>query len=138
MSTRGQGHCLTFVQDHSDLYFQTSTVKTLCPYMSQISCRAFMDWKNKSSFKQSWSCDQDGHHVHIITVKKKSFFSESSRLITFALYIQHQGLESYKICSNDSWLTLTYVTKLTLLPNAFVWENCNMLKYCCFIFIEIF
>ena len=23
MSTRGQGHCLTFVQGHSDLYFQT-------------------------------------------------------------------------------------------------------------------
>ena len=23
MSTGGQGHCLTFVQGHSDLYFQT-------------------------------------------------------------------------------------------------------------------
>ena len=25
MSTRGQGHCLTFVQVHTDLYFQTSS-----------------------------------------------------------------------------------------------------------------
>ena len=43
MSIRGQGHCLTFVQGHSDLYFQTSAPKLL-DTQSQISCETFMMW----------------------------------------------------------------------------------------------
>ena len=55
-------------------------------------------------------------------------FSEDSRLMTFELGIQHQGLRPYKVCSNDDpGLTLTYFTaRSTLLRNAF---NGEMLKY---------
>ena len=52
-------------------------------------------------------------------------FSETNGLKTLELGTQHQWLEPYKVYSNDDpGLTLTYFTaKLTLLPNAFVWEN---------------
>ena len=55
----------------------------------------------------------------------KIFFSETSRPRTFELGIQHQELGFYTACSNDGpGLTLTFFTaRLTLLPNAFVWEN---------------
>ena len=48
-------------------------------------------------------------------------FSETSRLITFELGIQHQGLLPYKVHSNDGpGLALTeFVARSTLLPNDF-------------------
>ena len=36
MSTRGQGHCFTFVQGHSDLYSQTFALKLLDTSMSNF------------------------------------------------------------------------------------------------------
>ena len=55
----------------------------------------------------------------------KIFFLETSRLMTFKLCIQHQGLGSYKVCLNDDpRLSLTYfMAKSALLPNAIVWEK---------------
>ena len=35
-SSTSQGHCLTFVQDHSDLYFQTSAPKPLGPLKQNL------------------------------------------------------------------------------------------------------
>ena len=84
-----------------------------------------MGCKDENLVKPSWSCDQDGHHAHIWEYPLKIFFSETSRPMTFKLGIQHLGLGALQDCSNnDSGLTLTYfTTKLTLPPNAFVWEN---------------
>ena len=55
----------------------------------------------------------------------KIFFSETRRLMTFKLGIQHQGLRPYKVSSNDNpGLTLNFFTaRSTLLPGAFVWKN---------------
>ena len=49
LSMRGQGHCLTFVQGHSDLYFQTYF--QAAGHISQISCESFMIRGSESSFK---------------------------------------------------------------------------------------
>ena len=55
----------------------------------------------------------------------EAFFSKTSRPMTFSLGIQHQGLEPYKLYSNDDpGLTLIYFTaRSTLLLDAFIFEN---------------
>ena len=55
----------------------------------------------------------------------KIFFSETSRLMTFKLGIQHWGLIPYKVyLSDDPGLTFTYFTaRSTLLPNDLVLRN---------------
>ena len=64
MGTRDQGHCLTFVQGHSDLYLETSSAaKPLSPFEAKF--RAFMNDKNESLFKWFWLLDQDDQHAHI-------------------------------------------------------------------------
>ena len=71
-------------------------------------------------YSRSWSCDQDGRNS-ICGKNHLKIFSETSRLITFELGIQHQGLLPYKVHSNDGpGLALTeFVARSTLLPNDF-------------------
>ena len=56
---------------------------------------------------------------------KKIFFSETKRLMTFKLGMQHWLHKYYQVCSNDDpGLTITYHTaRSNLLPYAFVWEK---------------
>ena len=61
MSTKGHGHCLTFVYCHADLYFQTFAPKLLDRLKSQVSCAAFTIGRQNLCR----SHDQDGHHAHI-------------------------------------------------------------------------
>ena len=68
---------------------------------------------------------------------KKIFFSETKRLMTLKLGMQHRVLKYYQVYSNnDPGLTLTYITaRSNLVPYAFVWEKGKTMdfsetKYC--------
>ena len=72
---------------------------------------------------------------YIVKTLQKIFFFRTTKQMTLKLGIQHWGLISYKVCSNDDpGLTLTYArtqygskiyvkARSNLLPNAFVWET---------------
>ena len=81
-----------------------------------------MNCKKESLFKQSWPWPLTKMAAMPIYGKNlfKTFLSETRRLITFKLGIQHQGLGPYRICSNDDpGLTLTYFTaRSTLLHDV--------------------
>ena len=128
MSTRGQGSCLTCVQGHSDLYFQTSAAKPLGPLKPKFHVELLWVLRLKV-------CSNNLGHVTkmaAMPIYGKTpliIFSETRRLMTFKFSIQHQGLGPYKVCSNDDpGLTLNYFTaRSTLLPSvSFVWEHAYM------------
>ena len=56
---------------------------------------------------------------------KKIFFSETKRLMTLKVGMQHRVLQFYQVCSNDDpGLILTNFTAMSnLVPYAFVWEK---------------
>ena len=66
------------------------------------------------TFKWSWSCDQDGFHaIYGNNPLKIISLSETKRLMTFELGVQHWGLRLCKVCSNeDRWEA--YMPYLTL------------------------
>ena len=112
MSTIRQGQRLTFVQGHTDLYFQNI-----------FCCKAA--WHVDAKFHvelllvviMQICSSGHGHMTKMVAMliydktPLKIFFSETSWPMTFKLGILHQGLGLYNAYSNhDPWLTLTYIT----------------------------
>ena len=65
MSTKGQGHLLTWSKSLRFNIFKLLFINNHKADWSQISCGASLGWGNESLFKWSRSHDQGGHHAHI-------------------------------------------------------------------------
>ena len=122
MSTRGQGQCLTFVQGHSDLYFQTaSAANPLCPVEARFHVELLWIESTKICSDMTKMATMPIYGKNPL----KIFFSRTSGPISLKLGIQYRGHGPCKVCSNDDpGSTITYfMARSALLPNAFVWEN---------------
>ena len=130
MSTRVQGHCLTFVQCHSFLYFQTDSKASKA--MWPISAKFHMDPLRIGETK----C-YPGHVTKMAATLihgpeiYKNHLPRTLRVDDFKLGILHRHLEPYNIYTNgDPGLTLPFLwSRSNVFPNAFVLKNATAVDF---------
>ena len=64
----------------------------------------------------SWSCDQDGPHVHIWQKAFKNLLLRNQLISDLRTSYTASGIRRYKVCPNDDpGLTVTYFTARSVL-----------------------
>ena len=124
MSTRGQDHCLTFVQGHSDLYFQTSSsaAKPLCPSNPKFHIEVL--WVERTKI----CSNGPGHMTKMATMpiygkNPLKIFSKTNRLITFIYSIRDWGPTNFVQMMILGWQWPTY-SKVNFAPKWFCMGKC--------------
>ena len=122
MNIKGQSHSLTFVEGHSDStcsnFFASETARP-------IEAKFHVEPKWNGGMKVCSNGPKRWPPCPYMVKNEKFFFSETKRLMTLKVCMQHQLLEYYQDCSNDDpGFTLTYFTaRSNLVPYAFIWEK---------------
>ena len=128
MSTRGQGHCLTFIQIHSDLYFLTSSVANPLGPLKPNFMWSFHVMEEQK-FKRSWSTKMATMPIYGKKhIKNLVWNQQAGDLWTWYTALGTRVLQSvFKWCSGR---ILTFLMAMSNLGRyAFIWENAQTVDF---------
>ena len=117
MGTKGEGHSLTVVQGHSDIKIRTlkkkknKKKKTAGQIETKFHMKSLWHEGTKNYSNGPGYMTKVAANAIYGQNPSKIFFSETKWAMTLKLGMQHWGLRSCQVCSNDDpWLTFTCFT----------------------------